>query len=176
MKILVKTTKTGKAKTLLVFSLSENKVSKIDCKIHLSPTNLFILISKIEKKLIEFTKTEDKRIDLEDNLYLLRQETKVFNLDKANIYNQNIRNWNALYERYMSNIYDEPLINEKRLFERKAYSLEFMESFFRSEEWFAKDKTIANFCIKEKHLLSSINQNTQPNYQNEEDYGADKLI
>lgn len=179
MKILIKSTKTGKAKTLLVFHLKDKKVTKVDSKIHMLPSHLFQLFSKIEKKVIDFSNTEEKRLDLEEEkIYFLRQETKPFNLPKAEIYQHNISLWNSLYEQYMQAIYEEPKPSEVTSFQKKKYEKDFMETFFKSEEWYAKDKTIARFCANEKNLLSSIHKsklNNQPSYA-DKTYTEDRLI
>lgn len=179
MKILIKSTKTGKAKTLLVFHLKENKVSKIDVKAQMKMEYLIELINRIQIKIIEFSNTEEKRLDLhEHQFYFLRQETKVFDLPKAQLYQQNIALWNSLYEQYMNNIYEEPTPSETMLFQKKKYEKEFMEAFFKSDEWYAKDKTIARFCANEKNILSSIHKsqlNNQPNYA-AKTYSEDRLL
>ena len=179
MKILIKSTKTGKAKTLLVFHLKDKKVTKVDFRVYMKMEYFMELINRIEQKVISFANSKDKRLDLEEEkIYFLRQETKPFNLPKAEIYQHNISLWNSLYEQYMQAIYEEPKPSEVTSFQKKKYEKEFMEKFFKSEEWYAKDKTIARFCANEKNILSSIHKsklNNQPSYA-DKTYTEDRLL
>ena len=152
----IKSNKTGKVKTLLFLCINEDKkVSKIDIKTPMQVKHINILLTLVQKGLIESEQFGQKKVWLNENSYALMKQTREPEQNDNLYYNSNL--WKQLYKKYRPNsqkIEFKPA--EIGFMSNEKWKAEELQSFFDSDYYLFKVKTIRMFASKLPELRDWI--------------------
>ncbi|WP_338764092.1 hypothetical protein WAF17_21030 [Bernardetia sp. ABR2-2B] len=148
----IKSTKEGRAKTLLFLCINKDKsITKIDLKVDLQMKHLFILLNLVNDQLLASDSLGSDKIALSDTVYAKRKKVRTVEQNETLGYNSNL--WRQLYKKYRPNstkIEFRPA--EVKMMSFEKWNPVELQAFFDSDYFLFKIKSIRVFTSKISEL------------------------